>query len=76
MTWRPALDAPSWREMGAAAEVELNDGRMLKGTLEYDDMTAGPDEQPLVYFKSGDEKISWYDDVKCFRLLPAGPSAA
>jgi len=69
MKWLDAFDDyPSWGQIKANVEAELYDGGIVNGVVEYDDMTPGPNEEPLVYLKTADENINWFDDIKRFRF--------
>lgn len=42
---------PDWQDIGKLAEFKMPGGEIVRGELEYEDMTPGPEEHPLIFIR-------------------------
>lgn len=67
--WREwgSADWPDWQDIGKIAELKMHDGEIVRGRLEYEDMTPGPDEAPLIFIKRVDGTRASLVDAEFWR---------
>jgi hypothetical protein len=69
--WREwgSPDWPDWQDLGKFAEFKMEDGEVVRGKLEYEDMTSGPDESPLIFICRPDGTRASMVDADFWRFV-------
>jgi hypothetical protein len=62
-------DWPDWQDLGKLAEFKMEDGEIVRGKLEYEDMTPGPDESPLIFIRRPDGTRASLADADFWRYV-------
>lgn len=62
-------DWPSWRDIGKMAELKMPDGEVVRGKLAYEDMTPGPDEEPLIFIRRPDGSEAGLAEADFWRFV-------
>ena len=62
-------DWPGWEDIGKRAEFRMRNGELIRGVLAYEEMTPGPDEQPLIFIERANGTRASLVDAEFWRYV-------